>query len=54
MKKTDLLLLNQRLSSRIVFLEHLICPGSQHDWFYDEATGYTTCKKCGKSVPNEI
>ena len=53
MKKNDLLLYNQRLLDRIVFLEHLICPGSQHDWFYDEATGHSTCKKCGKAVADE-
>lgn len=53
MKQINLLLLNQRLSDRIMCLEHLICPGNQHDWHYDEVTGSSTCKKCGKVVKDD-
>ena len=38
----------ERSRCRVAQLEHIICPGGQHDWHEDVNTNITQCKKCGK------
>ena len=38
----------ERSRCRVAQLEHIICPGGQHDWHDDDMSNSTKCKKCGK------